>query len=92
MTLHELLKPMQDINLEVHYYKNHEHYKEGHPCEEIEFQTGDCNSLSIRHFNHKVRVDNKIVDWDNCEVFYVGYTTTRSRILRINVEATDFND
>lgn len=87
MTLHELLSSMQDINVEVHYYKNHIEHKEGCPCKEIDYRSGSCTDVAISHLMKKNEVN-----WNNCIVFYVGFTTNRSRTLRINVEATDFND
>ena len=91
MTLHELLITMQDINLEVHYYTNHKHYKPGVSCKEIQVQSGNVNPVCIEHFHRKVRFEGEVIDWNKCEVFYIGFTTNRSRILRINVEATEFN-
>ena len=87
MTLHEILKSMQDVKLEVHYYKNHLNYKEGCPCKEIFYKSGDSTEVAVFHL-----MNNSHINWDKCTVFYIGYSTPRSRTLRINVEAEEFND
>lgn len=92
MTLHELLKPIQDMNVEIHYYTNHINYKQGVACKEILVQLGNSNPVCIKHFEGKIRFEGKKIDWNKCEVFYVGFTSNRSRTLRINVEATEFNE
>jgi hypothetical protein len=81
---------MQDMNLEVHYYKNFQ--KPGNPCKELCIEKTDSNTLSIKHFEGKVKSEGRIIDWNTCKVFYVGFTTNRSRTLKVNVEVADFNE
>lgn len=91
MKLNELLKTMQDLNLEVHYYKNHSLKLDSEhkpiPCKEIGVETGSDSSIITRHYMQKRDIAK--IDLSKCEVFYIGFTTSRSRTLRINVEVLD---
>lgn len=87
MTLYDLLKTMQDVRIELHIYKNHtftmNEKGEAMPCVEIE-KIADKNNqiflnISLNRYNHKYNMKDM-------DVFYIGYMTPRSKVLRVNCE------
>lgn len=87
-TLYDLLMPMQDINVEVHIFKNFSYKtdKDGNvlPVEEIMEVQGRCNDVCIKFMSEKYEID-----WHNTNVFYIGFASNRSKKIKINCEFFD---
>lgn len=79
MTLYEVLTTMQDVRIELHIFEKFgkDGMREVEKIEESRNNTIFVN-MSLNRYNNKY-------DMNKLDVFYIGYRSPRSRVLRINV-------
>ena len=84
MTLFELLTIMQDVNVDLHLYKNYTHNEDNQDkkCEEVYNVEGTNNDVFLT-------LCNKGYPLALIKVFYIGYLSSRSKVLRVNAEVEE---